>query len=66
MKRAVIFDVDGTLLDTTEGVLSSAAYNRGGEASFFYRTSDPGLFCKTVWTGGGSLAGACIHVQRTL
>lgn len=26
MKRAVIFDVDGTLLDTTEGVLSSVKY----------------------------------------
>lgn len=26
MKRAVLFDLDGTLLDTTEGVLESAAY----------------------------------------
>lgn len=26
MKKAVLFDLDGTLLDTTEGVLESAAY----------------------------------------
>ena len=60
--RGVIFDLDGTLLDTSEGVFASVRHTveapwktcpRRGDTPHLYRTARQAVAHPPLWTGRG-------------